>query len=247
MLKVDKIIALKDNYVYFITDIDSGKVAVVDPSEALPVIEYCMKHAIRPDFILNTHHHWDHVGGNLVIKDTFSAKIVGYQGDAHRIPGIDIPVNDNDTFQLGASTFSVMYIPGHTLGHIAYFYSATTPMVFCGDTMFSMGCGGNFEGSLEQLYSSLVKLSSLPDNTLVYCGHEYTKFCWRMARQLEGETEDLRKRAEEIMSGDTVPSTIGKEKSTNPYLRCHIEAIRKNLGYSASATNFEIFCALRMR
>lgn len=243
VFSVDKIIALRDNYVYFITDGSTGDVAVVDPSEPGPVIDYCVKHNVRPKFVMNTHHHWDHVGGNLALQSEFGARVVGYRGDADRIPGIDIALNEGDTFELGRSSFDIMHTPGHTTGHIVY-YSKQNKALFCGDAMFSMGCGGNFEGTYRDLFDSLTKLKSLPDDTLVYCGHEYTAMCWRSATSLEGNTEALIARGQEIREKNTIPTSIAKEKATNPFLRWDSIELRKRLGL-LDASDFEVFCAVR--
>ena len=165
---------LQDNYSYLIIDEKKNIACVIDPSEANPIINYLENNKIELKFILNTHHHYDHVGGNLELKKKYGAKVVGYSGDKERIPGIDILVNDQENWVYEKFKAKIIHIPGHTLGHIC-FYFHKEDSVFTGDTLFSLGCGRIFEGTYSQMFSSLMKLKSLPQNTKVYCGHEYTK------------------------------------------------------------------------
>ena len=171
-MNIEIIKCLTDNYSYLV--IDSNKNAlVVDPSEAKPIIEIIESKKLNLKFILNTHHHFDHVGGNNDLKNKYSAKILGYKNDKDRIPGIDIFLTDNEIWESGEFKAKIIFIPGHTSGHIAFhFYE--NKFLFSGDTLFSLGCGKIFEGTYEEMYESLKKLKNLPENTKVYCGHEYT-------------------------------------------------------------------------
>ena len=171
-MNIEIIKCLTDNYSYLV--IDSNKNAlVVDPSEAKPIIEIIESKKLNLKFILNTHHHFDHVGGNNDLKNKYSAKILGYKNDKDRIPGIDIFLTDNEIWESGEFKAKIIFIPGHTSGHIAFhFYE--NKFLFSGDTLFSLGCGRIFEGTYEEMYESLKKLKNLPENTKVYCGHEYT-------------------------------------------------------------------------
>ena len=179
-MEVAPILCLSDNYAYIIYDKNTKKVGVVDPSEATPIIKYLKKKQLKLDFILNTHHHLDHIGGNMELKKKYSAKVVGFEGDKHRIPGIDIALKDREKLIFGNSEVEILHIPGHTLGHICFFF-INEKLAFTGDTLFSLGCGRIFEGTHEQMFKSLNKIKKLPGKTKIYCGHEYTlknaEFC----------------------------------------------------------------------
>ena len=171
-MNVEIIKCLKDNYSYLITDSDRNSI-VIDPSESDPIIKIIEKKKLNLKFILNTHHHFDHIGGNDELKKKYSSEIVGFKKDKDRIPGIDIYVSDNEVWKSGNFEAKIIYIPGHTSGHIA-FYFYKNEILFSGDTLFSLGCGRVFEGTHEDMYNSLSKFKSLPLSTKVYCGHEYT-------------------------------------------------------------------------
>jgi len=214
---------LKDNYSYLIIDEKSNSACVVDPSEAEPIIKYLENTQIKLKFILNTHHHYDHVGGNQKLKEKYSASVVGYKGDRERIPGIDILVDDQETWIHKNFEAKVIHIPGHTLGHIC-FYFHKDESVFTGDTLFSLGCGRIFEGTYEQMFNSLKKLKELPKNTKVFCGHEYTlqnsKFCMvhdENNENLKTKINDIKIKLKAGLS--TIPSTIKDELECNIFLR----------------------------
>ena len=222
-MKIEIIPCLKDNYSYLIIDEESNIACVVDPGEAEPIIEYLENTQIKLKFILNTHHHYDHVDGNQKLKEKYGASIIGYEGDKERIPGIDIMVNDQETWIYKNFEAKIIHIPGHTLGHIC-FYFHKDELVFTGDTLFSLGCGRIFEGSYKQMFDSLMKLKELPKNTKVYCGHEYTlqnsKFCIfndENNKNLKTKIIDIKIR---LKSGlPTIPSTIKDELECNIFLR----------------------------
>ena len=172
-MEVSLIPCLTDNYAYVIKDQQSKTVGVVDPSESSPVIDFLKKKELKLDYILNTHHHFDHIGGNDDLKKIYGAKIVGFSGDKHRIPNIDIPLQNNSSWVFGKSKVRILHIPGHTLGHICFFFEKEK-IAFTGDTLFSLGCGRIFEGTYEQMFSSINKIKKLPKATKIYCGHEYT-------------------------------------------------------------------------
>ena len=171
---------LNDNYSYLIHDESSDIVAIIDPSEFEPCYKIIDKNYKKLDFILNTHHHYDHVGGNEELKKKYKSEILGFEKDKNRIPSIDRFLKDNQELSIGNLDFSTIFVPGHTKGHIA-FYFQKEKVVFTGDTLFSLGCGRIFEGTYEQMFESLDKLKNLPADTRVYCGHEYTfrnlEFC----------------------------------------------------------------------
>jgi hydroxyacylglutathione hydrolase len=228
VLEVIQIPALTDNYIYFLCDTDSSETAIIDPSEAGPVLSFLKTRPQKLTYILNTHHHWDHTGGNLEIKNSTGCQIVGYSIDAHRIPGIDIELKDEDIFRLGSSEARVLFIPGHTVGHIAYYFKDAGSL-FCGDTLFSLGCGKLFEGTPAQMFASLNRLKELPDETLVYCGHEYTLANAAFAKTVDPKNSALQKRSDQVKKlrdsqRSTVPSRMGEEKLCNPFLKAKTES-----------------------
>ena len=196
---------------------------VVDPSEADPIIEVLENNKIKLEFILNTHHHYDHVGGNKKLKKKYSSSVVGFKGDKERIPGIDILVDDQETWINKNFEAKIIYIPGHTLGHICfYFYKEHS--VFTGDTLFSLGCGRIFEGTYSQMFNSLMKLKELPENTKIYCGHEYTKKNSDFCLVHDANNQNLKAKIHNIdvklkNSLPTIPSTIKDELECNIFLR----------------------------
>ena len=222
-MKIKIIPCLKDNYSYLIIDEENSIACVVDPSEADPIIKYLENTQIKLKFILNTHHHYDHVGGNQKLKEKYGASIVGYEGDKERIPGIDILVNDQQTWIYKNFEAKIIHIPGHTLGHIC-FYFHKDESVFTGDTLFSLGCGKIFEGTYKQMFDSLMKLKELPKSTKVFCGHEYTlqnsKFCIahdKNNENLKAKSNDIKIKLKAGLS--TIPSTIKEELECNIFLR----------------------------
>ena len=249
-LVIEPVLCLKDNYAWLTYDRAEGVCAIVDPSESEPVRRRLSERGLRLTHIMNTHHHLDHVGGNLALKEEFGAKIVGPGKDADRIPGIDIGVHENEVFRLGSHDAKVFEIPAHTRGHIAFWF-AGDDAVFTGDTLFAMGCGRLFEGDPPTMWSSLSKLMQLPDATRVYCGHEYTEANGRYALTLEPSNADLIARMERVRAlraglNPTVPSTMGEEKQTNPFLRAHSLELRRSLGLE-QADAVEVFGEARRR
>ena len=222
-MKVKIIKCLQDNYSYLIIDEKNNYACVVDPSEAQPIIDFIKSKKIDLKFILNTHHHHDHVGGNTELKKKYGSKIIGFKNDKERIPDIDILVENNEIWRSGNFEFKIIHIPGHTTGHIC-FYFIKENIVFTGDTLFSLGCGRIFEGTKEDMYTSLKKLKSLPKNTKVYCGHEYTLKNSLFCSKYESDNEELKKKILEInlkleKNLPTIPSTIGDELACNVFLR----------------------------
>ena len=222
-MEIKIIPCLQDNYSYLIIDKKNNIACVIDPSEADPIIEYLETKNIKLKFILNTHHHYDHVGGNQELKKKYNASVIGYKGDEKRIPDIDILINDQETWIYKNFEAKIIYIPGHTLGHICfYFYKEES--VFTGDTLFSLGCGRVFEGTHSQMFDSLMKLKKLPDNTKIYCGHEYTKKNSDFCLTHDANNKNLKAKINNInlklKSGQpTIPSTIKDELECNIFLR----------------------------
>ncbi|MBV9331792.1 MAG: hydroxyacylglutathione hydrolase [Alphaproteobacteria bacterium] len=247
-LLIEIVPCLRDNYAYLVCDKDADLCAVVDPSEPGPVIDRLKSKGWRLTHILNTHHHFDHTGGNAELKKTFSAEVVGPQKDRDRIPAIDTGVEESGNWRFGSRHVRVLEIPAHTRAHIAFVFDDAA---FTGDTLFAMGCGRLFEGTPEMMCKSLAKLAMLPDSTRVYCGHEYTLSNGRFALTVEPENQELVQRQREVeaareISKPTIPSTIGLEKKTNPFLRAGSPEIRAVLGLE-TATDTEVFAELRKR
>jgi hydroxyacylglutathione hydrolase len=249
-LDVRQIPVLNDNYVYLVRESESGAVAVVDPAVAEPVLRKADELGWKITHILNTHHHGDHVGGNLEIQQATGCHIVGPRADRQRIPGIQTEVGDGDTYRFGEAVAEVFDVPGHTRGHIAYWF-ADDDVLFPGDTLFALGCGRLFEGTPEQMWRSLGKLRRLPDSAKVYCAHEYTQANAKFSLSLGEDNADLSARAKEIdatraAGKPTVPSTLGQEKRTNPFLRADDPALAQALGMAGSAP-VEVFAEVRRR
>lgn len=223
MLQIERIPVLSDNYIWLARDPASGDAAVVDPAVAEPVLERAAMLGWRIGQILNTHWHPDHVGGNAAIKAATGCTITGPIDEAPRIPGIDRAVGEGDKVAIGQVSGRVIAVPGHTLGHIAYDFAASGAL-FCGDTLFAMGCGRLFEGTPEQMRASLQRFDELPDETRVYCAHEYTQANGRFALTVEPNNQALRARMETVNQirarGEaTVPTTLSLERATNPFVR----------------------------
>ena len=250
MLEIHQIPVLSDNYVYLAHDKETGATAVVDPATTEEVFAALEEKGWTLTHILNTHHHMDHVGGNEVIKKATGCIIVGPRADRDRIPGIDVDVGDGDTYALGGSVAQVYDVPGHTRGHIAYWFGDSDAL-FCGDTVFALGCGRLFEGTPAQMWNSLSKLNHLPPLTKVYCAHEYTQSNAAFAVTVEPDNaqlvarkawiDDARSRGER-----TVPSTWGEELATNPFLRPDSADLQRTLDM-AGADVVEVFAETRRR
>lgn len=230
MLTIELVPCLSDNYAYLLHDAATGATGIVDPSEAPPVLAALERHGWKLTHIFNTHHHFDHTGGNLPLKEQTGATIIGPKPDAARIPGIDTGVAEGDTVTFGSETAQILDIPAHTSGHIAFWFGASKA-VFTGDTLFAMGCGRLFEGTPAQMFTAMRKLEALPGDTRVFCGHEYTESNGRYALTVEPTNADLVTRMDEVRGlraegRPTIPSTIALEKLTNPFMRASsVEAL----------------------
>jgi hydroxyacylglutathione hydrolase len=248
MLEIIILPVLTDNYIYLIHDPVSNETAAVDPALAQPVLNVLQEKGWQLNYIFNTHHHSDHVGGNLQIKQETDCKIIAAQADSARIPGIDVGINEGDVVSLGRHKATVISTPGHTRAHIVYHFSEDN-MLFCGDILFVMGCGRLFEGTAEQLWDSLQKLKSLPKETCVYCTHEYTQTNGQFALTIEPNNLQLQQRMVEVNhlrsnNQPTVPTTIADELATNPFFREDNADLQKTIGMS-NGNAVEIFAKVR--
>jgi hydroxyacylglutathione hydrolase len=237
---------LSDNYAYLVKRGEAC--AVVDPSEAAPVTAALAARGWTLTHILNTHHHLDHTGGNLALKQATGAVVVGPGKDATRIPGIDVGVTEASGWEFAGLPVQVLEVPAHTRGAITFVIDANA---FTGDTLFAMGCGRLFEGDPQTMWRSLSKLMSLPDATRIYCGHEYTENNGRFALTLEPGNAALQTRMTDVRAARakgaaTMPSEIGLEKATNPFLRISSPEIRASLGMNNS-DDVAVFGELRRK
>lgn len=239
---------LQDNYGFLLHDEETGVTATVDTPEVEVILGALREKGWNLTHILNTHHHPDHAGGNLAIKEKTGCRIIGPRADAARIPGIDEQVGEGDEFRLGGHPVRVFDTPGHTRGHIVY-YLPEDRAAFVGDTLFAMGCGRLFEGTPEQMWTSLQKLMQWPDDTSIYCAHEYTQANARFALSVEPDNEALVERARQVdalraRNEPTVPTTMGIEKATNPFLRPMSPEISARVGLDG-ADLVEVFARTR--
>ena len=222
-MKIEIIKCLQDNYSYLIIDESNKNACVVDPSEAKPIIDYIEKDDIKLKYILNTHHHYDHVGGNIELKKKYGSNVVGFKGDKDRIPEIDILVEDGKIWKKENFEANIYHIPGHTSGHIA-FHFFKEKKIFTGDTLFSLGCGRIFEGTYEQMFESLNKIKKLPKNTEIFCGHEYTLQNSNFCIIYDPNNLKLKNRIIEIKQKiknnlPTIPTTLENEMECNIFLK----------------------------
>lgn len=236
-MKVVQIPLLKDNYGYLLICEASNQAAIVDPSEGEPVWRRVQEEGVDLVAILNTHHHRDHTGGNEYLLQKGRLEVYGSQVDEDRIPGITRPIKEGDEVRVGEERGRVLFIPGHTRGHIAFLFGHR---LFSGDCLFTAGCGRVFEGTAEQMKASLEKLRGLPGDTLVYCGHEYTEKNLEFARTVEPNNARTKERLEEVKalrakSRFTVPGKMSDELATNPFLRWDSAELQKNLGVGEDA------------
>ncbi|WP_369987256.1 hydroxyacylglutathione hydrolase [Pseudomonas xanthosomatis] len=253
MIQIVALPAFSDNYIWLLQDTANRRCAVVDPGDAAPVLKWL---GANPGWVLEdilvTHHHHDHVGGVEALKQATGARVCG---PAHeRIPARDLALDDNARLQVLGLEFEVLAMPGHTLGHIAYYTGQTpTPLLFCGDTLFAAGCGRLFEGTPEQMHHSLQRLAALPEATEVYCAHEYTLSNLRFACAVEPQNPHVRQRFEDVtrLRADnriSLPSTIGLERLTNPFLRTAETFVKQKAdewkGHS-NPSQATVFAALR--
>ena len=247
-LQIHIIPIYKDNYIFVARCLNSGVVFCVDPGDFAPIDQFLANKGWKLDYIINTHHHWDHITGNLALKEKYHCQIIGNKHDAKRIDGIDIEVEEGSVIKLGEVELQVLEISGHTIGHIAYFI-AKDAILFCGDTIFSSGCGYLFEGSPAQMHQSLAKLKKLPKETVIYCAHEYTLNNIAFALSLEPNNQHLKDKLHQCQklreqNIPTIPTNLEIELLTNPFLRADSPEIRQNLSMLNNSDE-EVFAQIR--
>jgi hydroxyacylglutathione hydrolase len=250
LLEVEPLPVLADNYSYLLLDPATGTSGVVDPAVAEPVLIRLKTLGRGLDWAFITHHHGDHIGGLAELQEATGCKAIGPRAEVARIPGLNVTVADGDEVRFGSQRVIVLETPGHTRGHISYWFPEGEAL-FAGDTLFSLGCGRLFEGDAATMWRSLGKLIGLPDATRLFCGHEYTLSNARFALGLDPDNAALVARAAEVEAlrargKPSIPSTIGQEKATNPFLRAADPALRRRLGLER-ATDAEVFGEIRRR
>ena len=231
-MKIEIIKCLKDNYSYLIIDETNNNACVIDPSESEPIINFVKNNNIKLKYILNTHHHYDHIGGNIQLKKKYDSRVVGFKNDKARIPGIDILLEDDQIWKENNFEAKIYHIPGHTSGHIA-FHFFKEKIIFTGDTLFSLGCGRIFEGTYREMFNSLNKIKNLPKETKIYCGHEYTlqnsNFCIAQDSKnikLKNKIISIKKKLEKGIP--TVPTVLSDELEYNIFLKAkNVESFSK--------------------
>ena len=247
-MDIEIIPCLDDNYSYLLHDKISNIIAIIDPSEFAACDKIIAKKYKKLDFILNTHHHYDHVGGNEELKKKYNSTVLGFENDKNRIPSIDKVLIDNQEFKIGTLNFTVIFVPGHTKGHIA-FHLEKEKVLFSGDTLFSLGCGRVFEGTYEEMFQSLNKLKNLPNDTKIYCGHEYTHKNLEFCLKFNPNNNFLKKKKDIIElklknKRPTIPTSIGEEIKTNIFFRFNDPDVKKAINLENSS-DIEIFTKLR--
>ncbi|WP_072371200.1 hydroxyacylglutathione hydrolase [Hyphomicrobium sp. NDB2Meth4] len=249
-LEIEQFLCLSDNYGVLIHDPEAGVTAAIDAPDAKTILAQLEAKGWTLTHLFVTHHHGDHTGGNLALKEATGCTIYGPAAEAERIPGIDVEVTDGDVIRFGDFDVKVIETPGHTIGHIAY-WIPDAKVAFVGDTLFALGAGRVFEGTAEVMWRSLQKLMRLPPDTEIYCGHEYTQANARFALTLEPDNLALVNRAKEVdllrdQGKPTLPTRLDRELETNPFLRPNVTAIRAKLGM-LYAPDWHVFAAIRER
>ena len=247
-MRIEIIPCLQDNYSYLIIDESNNSACVIDPSEAYPIITFVENNDIKLKYILNTHHHFDHIGGNKELKKKFGSTVAGFKEDSHRIPEIDILLEDDQIWRAENFVAQIIHIPGHTSGHIC-FHFFNEKLAFTGDTLFSLGCGRIFEGTYEEMFNSLNLIKSFPKETKIYCGHEYThknsEFCLVYDPDNEKLKKKINQNKQKLKDGlPTIPTTLKEELDMNIFLRSDKKNIQRNINLN-NPTALKTFSKLR--
>lgn len=249
-LEIVTVPCLSDNYAYLLRDAATGKVGLVDAPEAAPIEAALKERGWGLDTILITHHHPDHIDGVDRLRGAFGSQVVGAAADRHRLPALDLALAPGDELALGESVATVIDVPGHTVGHIAFHFPEAKAL-FSADSLMVMGCGRLFEGTPEQMWQSLSTMAALPGDTMVYSGHEYTESNARFALSVDADNEKLKARAGEIAEArkagkPTVPARLDLERATNPFLRSADADFKAGLGLT-DASDAQVFAEVRRR
>ncbi|MGH1331215.1 MAG: hydroxyacylglutathione hydrolase [Paracoccaceae bacterium] len=249
-LEIVTVACLADNYDFLIHDPVSGATAVVDVADPAPIEAELARRGWQLSEIWLTHHHWDHIDGAVPLRAATGAKITGAAADAHRLPALDRVVQPGEAFEFGGSLVDIIDVPGHTIGHIA-FHIPSAHALFSADSLMALGCGRLFEGTPEQMFETMQRLAQLPDETVLYSGHEYTASNAKFALTIEPANQALISRSEAILNAraedqPTVPSLLRDEKATNPYLRAHLDSVKTSLDM-ADASDLDVFTEIRRR
>ncbi|MDO6457184.1 hydroxyacylglutathione hydrolase [Celeribacter halophilus] len=250
MLEIVTIAALTDNYDFLVHDPASGHTAVVDAADPAPILDALTERGWTLDEIWLTHHHWDHVEGTAGLVEATGATVTGAKADQHRLPPLTRVVEPGQSFTFAGHEVEVLAADGHTVGHIAY-YIPSSKALFTADSLMALGCGRLFEGTPEQMWETLSRFAALPDDTVIYSGHEYTASNARFARTIEPENTALQARAQAIEIArqndePTIPSLLSVERATNPFLRANLPEVKEALGM-ADASDVEVFAEIRAR
>ena len=249
-IEIRQIPCLSDNYGYLAHDPESGETATIDTPDVDAINTALAAEGWRLTYIFNTHHHWDHTGGNEALKEQWRCEVVGPRGESDKIPGLDRAVGEGDVVALGAARARISETPGHTHGHIVYHF-AEEGVAFVGDTIFALGCGRLFEGTADQMWASLSKIAAWPEETKLFCAHEYTQANARFALSVDPENAALQARSRDIDAArargePTVPTTVARERATSPFLRANTPDLKAALKM-IDAPDAEVFAEVRRR
>ena len=250
-LEIEQVPVLRNNYTYIVRHRATNTCAIIDPGSSNPVMETLDRLHWTSKYILITHYHPNQIGGVIGLRKRFELRVIAPQGDAEKIPGTDVQVRDGQSFKIGAAEGRVIGVPGHTEGHVAYWFPVANAL-FSGDSLTTLGCGRVHEGTAKQMWNSMLKLRKLPPDTNVYCAHEHTQTNLQFARAMDPDNEALHKRGDQIMlkrQGNlpTVPSLLREEIATNPFLRADEEALQDAVSLDGSAPPSKVFGRLRQR
>ena len=247
-LEIEQFMCRSDNFGVLVHDPETGLTAAIDAPDGQPILDVLARRGWTLSHVFLTHHHADHTAGLAALQETFQPRLIGPRLSMDKVPGIDLPVSEGNVIEWSGRDINVLETPGHTLDHVAYWFS-DDQIVFAGDTLFALGCGRVFEGDYAMMWESLEKLGALPDATRLYCGHEYTLANARFALSVDPDNAQLKQRAEEVarLRRDdlpTLPSTIGIERQTNPFLRASEQDLKQTLGMAGESAE-SVFTHLR--